>query len=158
MFSFVFVYLGALHRHKYHGMVRIDYTSYLEYNQQFKYFFHLLTMLLVRIIIIGSFFVLFGYGPQLLVAQQQDKIGYFIQSIFSSVIPCMLLTFLLFAYYEYLCQKVNMDANNFELINQSDNNHQMINESCIYNKDYLDLDTSQEDNRPGQTPGDDVVA
>ena len=51
-----------------------------------------------------------------------------------------------------------MDANNFELINQSDNNHQMINESCIYNKDYLDLDTSQEDNRPGQTPGDDVVA
>ena len=64
MFSFAFVYLGALHRHKYHGMYRIDYTSILEYNDSnCKYFFHVLTMLLIRIIIIGSFFVVIGYGP-----------------------------------------------------------------------------------------------
>ena len=69
----------------------------------------------------------------------------------------MLLAFLLFAYYEYLCKLVNMDANNFELINQQDNNHQMINDQCRNNEDYLDLDTSQEDNRPGQTPGGDEL-
>ena len=39
----------------------------------------------------------------------------------------MLLSFLLFAYYEYMCKIVNVDANHFEMINQTDNNHQMNN-------------------------------
>jgi hypothetical protein len=79
MFSFSFVYLGALHRHKYHGMQRIDYTLILEYdNSVCKYFFHIITMIVVRVVMISLFFLALSTGPQLLIEQKGDQVGYFL--------------------------------------------------------------------------------
>lgn len=59
LFSFGGVYMGARHRHKYHGMQRIDYTAYLEYdNSPCKYFFHVIFMFLVRVFIMACIFIL----------------------------------------------------------------------------------------------------
>ena len=120
LISYVGVYLGALYRHKYHGLQRIDYTQYLEYdNRPCKYFWHVILMWLVRSFILVTFFILpFFITPNYYLTEDVYLIGeneYFM-SIFVSIFPIFLFNILAFAYFELLCQQFDIDVNHFELI------------------------------------------
>jgi hypothetical protein len=120
LMTYVGVYLGALHRHKYHGFQRIDYTQYLEYdNKPCKYFWHVILMWLMRTLILFIFFVLpFIVAPNFYMTEDVYLIGdheYFM-AIVVSVLPILCFSIFSFAYFELLCQQFDIDVNHFELI------------------------------------------
>jgi hypothetical protein len=149
LMTYVGVYLGALYRHKYHGLQRIDYTQYLEYdNKPCKYFWHVILMWLMRSLILLVFFVApFIMVPNFYMTEEVYLIGdneYFM-TFFVSILPVLLFCISSFAYFELLCQYFDIDVNHFELIAQDDVNQIMWNlMSQKYQIDLNDLDTSNE--------------
>ena len=126
LISYVGVYLGALYRHKYHGLQRIDYTQYLEYdNRPCKYFWHVMLMWVMRSLILETFFILpLLITPNYYLTEDIYLIGeneYFM-SLFVSIFPIFLFNIFVFAYFELLCQQFDIDVNHFELIAQDDVN------------------------------------
>ena len=107
LWTYLGVYLGALYRHKYHGLQRIDYMQYLEYdNKPCKFFWHVILMWLMRSVILFIFFVgPFIFSPYFFLTEDFYLIGeneYFM-AIIVSVLPIFFFSIFSFAYFELLC-------------------------------------------------------
>ena len=153
LFSFLGVYLGASARQKKHGMIRIKYSDYEDYHNNFILYFGIMIKLWIArlVILVICFFLPCFIIPYVL-------IQYYIPQQFHydsiqccgfgliSLLSITLINYLIFNYFELICAWFERDFNHFEISSQDDPMQKMSN---FQNQDKFyenlnDLDTSSE--------------
>lgn len=114
MLAYSFVYFGSLLRHQYHGMQRIDYSIYLEYdNKPCKYCWHKVTMYIMRTLLLICFLIPYIILNVYTTQYEKELMGYYnmVPIIIMSVFRVCFTCFIAFFYFEKLCFEMKMDIN-----------------------------------------------
>lgn len=112
--AFTGVYFGTLYRKNYHGLERIDYDLFIDYDPENKpcySFMHKIFMGFGRCVLLILFLSPLYYIEKVFTENYYREGDYFIISMF-------LFTFMVFSYFEWVCITINLDINHFDLKSQ----------------------------------------
>jgi hypothetical protein len=136
---FLGVYLGAVARNKYHGMQRIQYEDFDDWDgKPLQLFLHVrLKMWFARFVIFNALFFcpLFALPPRFWRVYAPDKAKYGAATILLAPASCavtIFMNYVAFSYFELICLWFGRDFNHFELVSQDHTSQKVSN---LYFKD-----------------------
>jgi len=110
LMTYTGVYLGALYRKHHHGLERIDYSEYYDYDPDQKPISsccHNVMMLIGRTVVLSFYLVPLMYSKIYIWNKYELSDGL--------ILSVLIFTFMVFAFYELSCNCVKMDIHYFEL-------------------------------------------